>query len=169
MSLQLPVPNGQAAGWVPESVLTLWGRENTCPSRIRNPDRPYCSTSLYRLSYLGSYAFRKREILAGIAQLHVATVMNSLQLPCCKKGKSRSGPRERAVFRRGVFVCCGSINTSNNCNYYKNKLRGLSPLANYTDRATAACSGPRSRPTTSQKIWQRRESSPDLWICSQEL
>jgi hypothetical protein len=30
-------------------------------------------------------------------------------------------------------------------------------------------SGPRSRPTTSQKIWQRRESNPDLWICSQEL
>jgi hypothetical protein len=30
-------------------------------------------------------------------------------------------------------------------------------------------SGPRSKPTTSQKIWQRRESNPDLWICSQEL
>jgi hypothetical protein len=29
--------------------------------------------------------------------------------------------------------------------------------------------GPRSRPTTSQKIWQRRESNPDLWMCSQEL
>jgi hypothetical protein len=28
-------------------------------------------------------------------------------------------------------------------------------------------SGPRSRPTNSQKIWQRRESNPDLWICSQ--
>jgi hypothetical protein len=30
-------------------------------------------------------------------------------------------------------------------------------------------SGPRSRPTTSQTIWQRRESNLDLWICSQEL
>jgi hypothetical protein len=30
-------------------------------------------------------------------------------------------------------------------------------------------SGPRSRPTTSQKIWWRQESNPDLWICSQEL
>jgi hypothetical protein len=29
-------------------------------------------------------------------------------------------------------------------------------------------SGPRSRPTTSQKIWYRRESNPDYWICSQE-
>jgi hypothetical protein len=29
-------------------------------------------------------------------------------------------------------------------------------------------SGPRSRPTTSQKIWMRRESNADLWICSQE-
>jgi hypothetical protein len=26
-----------------------------------------------------------------------------------------------------------------------------------------------SRPTIFQKIWQRRESNPDLWICSQEL
>jgi hypothetical protein len=30
-------------------------------------------------------------------------------------------------------------------------------------------SGPRSRPTTSQKIWYRWESNLDLWICSQEL
>jgi hypothetical protein len=30
-------------------------------------------------------------------------------------------------------------------------------------------SGPRYRPTTSQKIWQRRESNPDLWIGSKEL
>jgi hypothetical protein len=30
-------------------------------------------------------------------------------------------------------------------------------------------SGPRSRPTISQKIWYRRKSNPDLWICSQEL
>jgi hypothetical protein len=29
--------------------------------------------------------------------------------------------------------------------------------------------GPRSSPTTSQKIWWRRESNPDLWICSQEF
>jgi hypothetical protein len=30
-------------------------------------------------------------------------------------------------------------------------------------------SEPRFRPTTSQKIWQNRESNPDLWICNQEL
>jgi hypothetical protein len=30
-------------------------------------------------------------------------------------------------------------------------------------------SGPRSRPTTSEKIWKRRESNSDLWICSQEV
>jgi hypothetical protein len=30
-------------------------------------------------------------------------------------------------------------------------------------------SGPRSRPTTSQKLWYRRELNPDLSICSQEL
>jgi hypothetical protein len=28
---------------------------------------------------------------------------------------------------------------------------------------------PHSRPSTSHKIWQRRESNPGLWICSQEL
>jgi hypothetical protein len=30
-------------------------------------------------------------------------------------------------------------------------------------------SRPRSRHTTSHKIWWRRESNPDPWICSQEL
>jgi hypothetical protein len=30
-------------------------------------------------------------------------------------------------------------------------------------------SGPRSRPSTSQKIWNRRKSNPGFWICSQEL
>jgi hypothetical protein len=30
-------------------------------------------------------------------------------------------------------------------------------------------SEPRSRPSNSQKIWWRRESNPDFWICSQEL
>jgi hypothetical protein len=30
-------------------------------------------------------------------------------------------------------------------------------------------SGRRSRLTTSQNIWQSRESNPDLWICSKEL
>jgi hypothetical protein len=33
----------------------------------------------------------------------------------------------------------------------------------------ARLSGHRSRPTTSQKIWQLRESNPEPWICSQEL
>jgi hypothetical protein len=30
-------------------------------------------------------------------------------------------------------------------------------------------SGHRSRPITFQKIWQRRKSKPNLWICSKEL
>jgi hypothetical protein len=30
-------------------------------------------------------------------------------------------------------------------------------------------SEPRSRPTNSQKILQRMESNPGLWICTQEL
>jgi hypothetical protein len=28
-------------------------------------------------------------------------------------------------------------------------------------------SGPRSKPTATQKIWQPRGSNPDLWVCSQ--
>jgi hypothetical protein len=35
--------------------------------------------------------------------------------------------------------------------------------------ALTSLSGPRSRPTTSQKAWWSRKSNPDLWICSQEL
>jgi hypothetical protein len=90
------------------------------------------------------------------------------------------------------------------------KFRGISPQANYTDRATAACrrslcqlfadrgcrvvtatdphgrpgpllfhssrflfiptrlSGPRSRRSTSHKIWYRPARTWDLWICSSE-
>jgi hypothetical protein len=99
--------------------------------------------------------------------------------------------------------------------YKQNKLRGLSPQANYIDRAAAAClrsycqllrvegvawtaqriptavfsvfctgaatissrsssivlarlSGPRSRPTTTQKSGSAGNRTRDIWICSQE-
>jgi hypothetical protein len=42
-------------------------------------------------------------------------------------------------------------------------------LPNSSSVVLMRLSGPRSRPTTSQKIWQRRESNLDLWICSHEL
>jgi hypothetical protein len=44
-----PVPILQEAGWAPGSVWT--GAENLAPTRIRSPDRPSRSQSLYRLSY----------------------------------------------------------------------------------------------------------------------
>jgi hypothetical protein len=44
-----PVPIVQEAGWVPGPVWT--GAENLASTRIRSPDRPARSQSLYRLSY----------------------------------------------------------------------------------------------------------------------
>jgi hypothetical protein len=41
-------------------------------------------------------------------------------------------------------------------------------LLNYNCMLTRL-SGPRSRPSTSEKIWQCRESNLGLWICSQKL
>ena len=44
-----PVPIVQVAGWAPGLVWT--GGENFSPTRIRSPDRPAHSQSLYRLRY----------------------------------------------------------------------------------------------------------------------
>jgi hypothetical protein len=45
-----PVPIVQEAGWAPGPV---WiSAENLAPTRIRSPDHPACSQSLYRLRYL---------------------------------------------------------------------------------------------------------------------
>jgi len=46
-----PVPIAQEAEWAPSLVWT--GAENFAPTRIRSPDRPTRSESLYRLSYSG--------------------------------------------------------------------------------------------------------------------
>ena len=47
-----PVPILQETGWASEPV---WiGEENFVPTRIRSPDRPACSESLYRLRDPGS-------------------------------------------------------------------------------------------------------------------
>ena len=51
------VPIAQEAGWAPGLVWT--GAENLAPNRIRSPDRPARSESLYRLSYRG----RQQEVL----------------------------------------------------------------------------------------------------------
>jgi len=44
-----PVPITKEAGWAPGPFWT--GAENLAPTRIRSPDRPACSKSLYQLSY----------------------------------------------------------------------------------------------------------------------
>ena len=52
-----PVPIVQEAVWAPGPVWT--GAENLAPTRIRSPDRPASSVSLYRLSYPGPLLFYK--------------------------------------------------------------------------------------------------------------
>jgi hypothetical protein len=42
-------------------------------------------------------------------------------------------------------------------------------LSSSSSIALTRLSGPRFRHTIFQKIWQSRETNPDLWICSQEL
>jgi len=49
-----PVPIVQEAGWAPGSVWT--GAENLAPTRIRSPDRPARSQSLYQLSYPAQFS-----------------------------------------------------------------------------------------------------------------
>ena len=51
------VPIAREAGWAPGLFWT--GAENLAPTRIRSPDRPARSESLYRLSYRG----RQQEVL----------------------------------------------------------------------------------------------------------
>ena len=46
-----PVPIVREAGWASGPVWTV--AENLAPTRIRTPDRPVHSESLYRLSYPG--------------------------------------------------------------------------------------------------------------------
>jgi len=53
---ETPVPIAKEAGWVPGSFGT--GAENLDPTRIRSPDSPARSESLYRLRYHGSHTFR---------------------------------------------------------------------------------------------------------------
>ena len=50
-----PVPFVQEAGWAPGPVWT--GAESLAPTRIRSPDRPARSQSLYRLSYQARILF----------------------------------------------------------------------------------------------------------------
>jgi hypothetical protein len=48
-----PVPIVQEAGWAPGPVWV--GAENLTPTRIRSPDLPAHSESLYQLRYPGPY------------------------------------------------------------------------------------------------------------------
>jgi hypothetical protein len=79
-----PVPIVQEAGWASESV---WiGAENLTPTRIRSPDCPAISESLYRLSHPGSGLSNKTNethrygILIQLLHLHVSVYMTILRV-----------------------------------------------------------------------------------------
>ena len=58
-----PIPNVQEAEWTPGPVSI--GAENLAPTRIRSPDLPALSDSLYRLSYpdhVGKSGYREKEV-----------------------------------------------------------------------------------------------------------
>jgi len=61
------VPTVQEAGWAPGQVWTV--AENPASTRIRSPDRPARSKSLYQLSNPGQYIYiyiereRERDVL----------------------------------------------------------------------------------------------------------
>ena len=79
-----PVPIVQEAGWASEQV---WiDVENLTPTRIRSPDCPARSESLYRLSYPGSglpnktNETHKYRILSKLLHLHVSVYMTILRV-----------------------------------------------------------------------------------------
>ena len=60
-----PVPTVHEAGWAPGPVWT--GAESLAATRIRSPDRPARSQSVYRLSYPGPLKYQKlRKIICNI-------------------------------------------------------------------------------------------------------
>jgi hypothetical protein len=54
-----PIPIVQETGWVPGPVWMC--AKNLAPARIRYPDRPARSLSLYRLSYPGPHTAEAKE------------------------------------------------------------------------------------------------------------
>jgi hypothetical protein len=71
-----PVAIVQEAGWVPGVVWT--GAENLACTRIRSPDRPDRSQSLYRLSYPDPHKFRSLSLfnfsiilLPAVSKFHI--------------------------------------------------------------------------------------------------
>ena len=72
-----PVPIVQEAGWAPGPVWT--GAENLDPTRIRLPDRPARSQSLYRLSYPAHC----KQLTLLIFVVTEAIYVNNVNMNCC--------------------------------------------------------------------------------------
>ena len=94
-----PVPIVQDAGWAPGPVWT--GAENLAPTRIRSPDRPVRSQSLYRLSY-PAHALDRVECLTSRLGRFTAgkeprypskTRLGGLQSQCGRLGQEKSRVR----------------------------------------------------------------------------
>jgi hypothetical protein len=69
----------------------------------------------------------------------------------------------------GMMVPRGQRDGSLRPYYWSSRQGTLFILPSSSSIVITRLSGPRSRPTISQKIWVRRESNSDLCICSQEL
>jgi hypothetical protein len=74
------VPIVQEAGWAPGLVWT--GVENLAPTRIRSPDRPACSQSLYWLCYAAHQVIITVIHIKVFIQLQLSGLCYSAEVNC---------------------------------------------------------------------------------------
>ena len=72
-----PVPTVQEAGWAPRPVWT--DAENLAPTRIRSPDRPASSQSLYQLCYPAHVGTCRSVIIHEITVHLLVTEQNKIK------------------------------------------------------------------------------------------
>ena len=98
--------------------------ENLATTRIRSPNPPNHSESLYRYNT----SARKEHKMAAIN-----IIICTLWLAYCWLKLI-----DMLLFTTFVVMCLQTSDIERKCLYVGKKLRGLSPRANYTDRAAAA-------------------------------
>jgi len=100
-----PVPIVQEAGWAPGPVST--GAENLAPTRIRSPDHPARSQSLYRLHYPAPRACVAGEKSLAYAKIqipkHQPVACKQLKIPRLETSHPNLSCERKFVF---LFCCC---------------------------------------------------------------